>query len=676
MGSNLNGLFLGGLRSAIDFNDNDFEGTYIDPTGTEFANRQRAYRNGLGSRTNSIYDNPVWMMNRILSNSVVDRVYGKMELRYEPTNWLNFTARGGLDTYTDAREDFYPELSSGANNGGRFLKETITRTQTSFDLIGRARFDLGSEISLNALIGGGINQVKLDDHGTDSRSFVNPLSPPQLNNATNIVPFNYEEQVRTAGIYANVGLELFDMIFVNLSARNDWLSTLPEDDNSVFYPAVDAAWEFTKIVGGGDLLSYGKLRAGWGQVGRGPSPYITTTGFFAPTAANTGWGEGWGPGVNPNAYGGAFAVQTGAGNPNIKPEIKSEFEIGTDLKLWKSRINLSYTYYFNEVTDAILPVDLPESSGFLNVTANAATIENQGHEVEIGVDVLRKRDFTWNIYGNWTRNRNEVTDMSGTNSLLLSGFAGTSSRAVVGEQIGVLWGAKWDRNDDGSFVLDENGFPTVAGAAGVIGDPNPDFRAGLGTIFTWKNLGFNMLFDMAQGMEMWNGTKGALTFFGRSDITGVETTLTAEQATTLTNFNGLTAAELYPWLENSDGTYTIRGEVRDFGGGDVLIDESYYNSGPGSGFTGPDEPFVEDASWARLREMSLSYRIGDDILGNSNFIESLTITLTGRNLILWTDYTGNDPDQNLTGAGNNGFGLDYFQNPSTRSYQVALNFTF
>ena len=175
---------------------------------------------------------------------------------------------------------------------------------------------------------------------------------------------------------------------------------------------------------------------------------------------------------------------------------------------------------------------------------------------------------------------------------------------------------------------------------------------------------------------MWNGTKGALTFFGRSEFTAEETTLTAEQATTLTNFVGLTAAEMYPWLANPDGSYTVRGKVEDFGGGEVLIDETYYHVGPGSGFTGPDEPFVEDASWSRLREVSLSYTINSQGLRDATFIEGITITATGRNLALWTDYTGNDPDQNLTGANNNGIGLDYFQNPSTRSYQIALNLRF
>lgn len=675
MGSNLNGLFLGGLRSAVDFNDADAEGVYTDPFGNEFPNRQRSYRNYLGIRANSTYDNPVWMMNNILSDTRVNRFLGKLELRFDPTNWLNFTARGGLDTYTDEREDFYPVLSAGTNNGGRFTKETITRRQLNFDFIGRARFDLTSDISLSALAGIGLNDRRLDDHGTTARSFVNPLAPPQLSNATNAENFNVEEQIRTAGVYGTLGLEFYDQLFLNFSARNDWLSTLPQNDNSVFYPAMDMAWQFTKLVPRNNFLTSGKLRFGYGQVGRGPDPYITTTDFYSPTAANTGFGEGWGPGLNPIAYGGAFPQSNVAGNPNIKPEIKTEIEGGVDLGFWNDRLNLRFTYYTNETKDLIIQVATPESSGFVAQVANAATIENKGFEIEWDLGLLSKNDFDWSVYGNFTRNRNEVTDMSGVESILLSGFSGTSSRAVVGEQLGVLWGARWDRDDAGELILDDEGFPTLANSAGIIGDPNPDFRMGAGTLVSYKGIGLNILFDMSQGGDIWNGTKGALAFFGRAGYQDVETTLTADQAENLFIYGGTTIAEAYPYLQNGDGTYTVRGEIKDFGGGEVFLDESWYHTGPGSGFTGPDEQFVEDASWARLREVTLSYTFGSQPFGWS-WLQGATVGFTGRNLLLWTDYTGNDPDTSLNGPGNNGFGLDYFQNPAARTYKFSLNLNF
>ena len=125
--------------------------------------------------------------------------------------------------------------------------------------------------------------------------------------------------------------------------------------------------------------------------------------------------------------------------------------------------------------------------------------------------------------------------------------------------------------------------------------------------------------------------------------------------------------------KNADGSYTVRGEIKDYGAGQVFVDEQFYRNGPGSGFTGPEEEFVEDATWSRLREVTLSYNFGNNL---TNWLRGASLSFTGRNLLLWTDYQGNDPDTNLTGAGQNGFGLDYFQNPGTRTYRIALNLNF
>ena len=677
-GSNLSGLFLGGLRSAADFDDNDYTGKYVDPNGNVTQDVHRAYRNPLGNNGNSIYDNPIWMMNNILSETTNNRIIGKLEVTYDIADNLSFIARSGVDTYSDEREDFYPVLSSGSNGGGRFTKETITRTQLNTDFILKNTFDINDDIKGSALVGMNINDRRLDDHGGTIRSFTNPDAPSNLTNASpaNTELFDAFSQERTVGYYTSIDLGFYDQLFVNVTARLDQLSTLPVDDNTIFYPAVNLAWQFTKMMEPNDILSFGKLRVGYGQVGKGPSPYSLQRSFFAPTAANTGWGEGWGPGLNPGAYGGGFALSSVATNPNLKPEIKTEFEIGADLRFLKDKAYFNFTYYSNEVTDLLIQVDAAPSSGALSVFDNAASLENKGIEIELGGEVMKKGDFTWSAYANYTRNRNKVTDMSGVESLTLAGFQDGSSRAVLGEAIGTLWGSKWARDASGAQILDANNFPTQAEEPGIIGDPNPDFRAGIGSDFSYKKWNLGILFDMSIGGDMWNGTKGALYFFGRHNDQAVETVLSADQANNLKIYDGSTVAASYPYLANSDGSYTIRGEIKDFGGGDVFIDESYYYSGPGSGFTGPSEEFVEDASWTRLREVTLSYDLTSDKLKEMTKISAAKLTFTGRNLLLFTDYSGNDPDQSLNGPGNNGFGLDYFQNPSTRTYQFTLNLTF
>ena len=676
MGSNLSGLFLGGLRNPADFNMEDYVGNYTDANGAVSSNVPRAFRNALGANPGYGYDNPLWMMRNITSDSKVQRIFGKVELGYDPTSWLNLIWRNGFDTYSDSRDDYFDANSAGSNNGGRFVKEKFNRNQFNMDLIARGSFTLSDNIDMTALIGTNYNIRTYDDVAVDGRTFINPLSPPQLNNTINQTPFKVYSEERTVGYYTNINFGLFNQVYVNLSGRVDFLSTLPQDNNSIFYPAADVAWQFSKLLNDGDGF-FGKFRAGWGQVGRGPGAYSLQTVYFSPTANTGGYGEGWGPGVQPSAYGGGQALSNVAGNPNIKPEIKSEFEIGADFRFIENRLSLGFTYYNNITKDLIIQVDVAPSTGYAQQLINGAEITNNGIELEVGYDIFVKENFKWNLFGTFTRNKNEVTKMNGVNSIYLSGFSGTSSRAVLGEQLGVLWGAKWDRDEQsGELILDANGYPTTAAAAGILGDPNPDFRFSFVSGMTlYQNWNVNFVFDAAVGGQMWNGTKGALAFFGRAGYTAEETTMSKTKAENTLTYFGDKLSDVYPHAQNADGSYTIRGTFHDFGGGEVWLDEDYVTGGPGSGFTGPDEQFIEDVSWFRMRELSLSYTFGREAVQKMK-MQNLSISVIVNNLFLITDYTGNDPDQSLTGAGLNGLGLDYFQNPSVRTLRFAINLTF
>jgi len=680
MGSNLSGLFLGGLRTPIDFNSEDYVGTYFNAGGVPTVNSQRAYRNPIGANPVSTYDNPLWMMENINSKSRVGRFIGRGDIRYEPTNWLSFTGRAGLDAYNDNRSDFFPFISAGSNNKGAYTRETINGRDYNYMFFGTVKAPLADFLKSALTIGTNLTEQNFETTATISKGFINPNSPPVSANAADQRTRNYSNQQRTIRYFGKLGLEFWDQLYVNGSASLDYLSTLSESENGVFYPAVDVAWNVNKYIKMNEVSTV-KLRGGWGQVGRGPVPYVATTGFYIPNGASSfGFNDGWGSGLDPNAYGGGVAINSVAGNPAIRPEIKTEIEYGIDLGFFNDRIKFGGTVYSNVTKDLILQVPVSESAGFDRQFSNIAEIENKGVELEFGFTPIKKKDLTWNIYGNWSRNKNEVTKL-GVDNLFLGGFEGSSSYAAVGQQLGVIWGTKFDRDNTGKLVLDDNGFPVQAEVEGVLGDPNPDFRMGIGTTLNYKRWTLNVLFDMAQGMDMWNGTKGALAFFGRAAVTGTTTTLTADQAASLVNYNGNTVADQWGAYKNADGSYTVRGEVKNFGGKDVFLDEYWYRAGPGSGFTGPTEQFVEDASWSRLREVTLSYSIPV----KSGFIKGATVSFTGRNLLLFTNYTGNDPDQNLTGSGANGLGdglgtnaigLDYFNNPATRSYRVALNINF
>ena len=696
MGSNLSGLFLGGLRTPPDFDASDYYGTYYDAEGNQFPNVQRHFRNPWGSKfttgangelySSAIYDNPLWMMNNITSTAEVDRFIGKLELGVNPFEWLNLTARWGLDSYTDGRKDYFPAISAGENSGGRYTKETIQERQMNFDLIANMQHRFSDNFEINGLVGTSLNQRVFDDHGLTILAFTNPDSPPVLNNAPagNYQGLSSFEEIRSQSVYGSATVGLLNQVYITGSLRADAFSTLPENDNVFLFGAVDVAWQFHNLIPQNNILTFGKARVSYGEVGRSPSPYITSTDIIIPDPNFRGYGEGWGPAIDPASYGGGIARSNVAGNPNIEPEIKKEMEVGLDLRFFNDRLSLTANAYSNKVENAIIQVDQPPATGFVSQIANAATIENKGIELEASLDLLNRDGFNWTAYANWTKNRNEVTDMSGVESISLGGFSGTSSRAVLNEQLGVIWGVAFERDEAGNYVLDEQGFPTQANTPKVIGDPNPDWRGGIGSRFSFKNFSLNVLFETSQGAEMWNGTLGALTWFGTAGFTTNTVTLTADQANALQVYKeGLlvdpdnpTVSAYYPHARNDDGTYTVRGEVKDFGGGEVFVDENWYVWGLGSSFTGPDESSIEDASWTRLRELTLSYTFNSQAFRDKTKLQNLTLSFTGRNLALWTDYSGVDPDTNLTGGGRNAIGLDYFNNPATRSFIFKLSATY
>jgi TonB-linked SusC/RagA family outer membrane protein len=680
-GSNVNGLFLGALRTAPDFDNTYYTGTYYSPSGLASINRQRSYRNQIGRRADPSYDNPTWVMNNNKDKSEVDRFIASTQLDVNATDWLTLTARIGVDHYSDRRQTFFPVNSAGANNAGALTLLTPRETQFNADFFARGNWTLSNNFTLGALIGANANQRTSDNIGATTNSFtITNNVPLDITNATsaNRVPFNSFSQQRTGAIYGTVNVGWKDQLFVNATGRSESASTYGRGQSATyFYPSADVAWQFTKTFGvNNKILSFGKLRAGFGQVATQPTPYNTVTYFN-----NSSYGESWGSAVSSSAYGGGYEQSNVQGNSLLKPEIKTEFEFGGDFRLLSDRLTLGVTYFTNEVKDVLLPIALAPSTGFTNKTGNAATLENNGIEIELGGDVLKVGDFKWNLYGNWSRIRNKVTSLSGTESLVLAGFTGTSSRAVVGQPVGVLWGTDFLRDATGKLVLESGGFPQTAPTESVIGNPNPDWRGGIGSMFSFKGFSLNVLFEHSQGGQIWGGTRGAMFNFGTHADTDHEVTISTAEAATLRNYTntivnyGTGPNDFgYQYHPNADGSYTIRGYVTDFGGGKVVIDEAWY-TGLGSGFGPVGSQFIESAQWTRLRQVTLGYSLNSSAFKKATKLSSVDFSITGRNLFLWTDFKGNDPETNLTGP-TNGRGLDYFNNPATKSWVFSIKISY
>ena len=719
-GSNLSGLFLGGLRTRADFDNTDYLVDYY-PDGLEGApveSRHRSYRNPLGANASPIYDNPFFTINRNANTSLLNRFQGKIGAIYDPTTWLNLTSRVGADYYTDRRSIYFPVFSA-SNTAGYQEEDNYSEFQINVDLIARASRDLTENVDGSLLLGVNANHREYDGLFGFVTGFSNPEEFRSLQNGTaaSIDALLDQFTQRTLGFFGEAELNLYDQLFLKGTGRFDNASTFgPEADDTFFYPSASLAWQFTELLGdNAGPLSFGKLRANVGVVGREPLPYTASNRFF-PATVTDGYTSGF-P-LTGAGYGGGFAQGSVAGNPFIVPERKTEAEVGLDLRFFQDLFTFGATYYDNTSEDVIFNVDVAPSTGFTSTALNAAQISNRGLELTLDALWPRVGDFSWNTYANFTTNENVVDDLAGVQEFSLNGFTGSTSSLVEGQEFGVFYGGRWRRaaagcdpaNDVATLttsceplsareqelgfsvsptdnrVLDPDGFPVGASTSGVVGNPNPDWQASIGNTLRFRDLSLNALFDFSIGGQVWNGTKGALYFFGRHGDQDWYNTVSADQAATLSDYQGCTLVQhetnsctgllgsFADVTQNGDGTYSFRGYVDNFGAGDVIVNESYFRFGPGSGFTGPFEQFIEDGSFARLRELSLSYNLRTGFVQRVG-LNSIDLTLTGRNLWLATDYTGIDPETNLTGA-SNGRGLDYFNNPATRSYQVSLRFNY
>ncbi|MEM6631880.1 MAG: TonB-dependent receptor, partial [Bacteroidota bacterium] len=332
---------------------------------------------------------------------------------------------------------------------------------------------------------------------------------------------------------------------------------------------------------------------------------------------------------------------------------------GTDLRFFEDRLKLTATYYENYIENLLFEVLVAPSTGFLEKYDNAAEMENKGIELDVSYAFLQSNDWNGNVFFNFNANRNKVTSLSGTESLLLAGFTNAGTRAVEGEPLGVLWGGLWAKDEASNLILDENGFPTVAAEAGIYGDPNPDWRGGAGLNLGWKDISASILFETFQGGDYSEATRGVLYTFGKHADNGNEVTPTQD----ILNYDG----EVIPAGQQ------VRGNIVDWGAGPVLLDQAWYTT-LGSGFGAVREQFVTDGSWTRLREASVSYTLRNSWLRNTLKLQSVVFTAAGRNLALWTDLVGVDPETSLTGGF--GQGLEYFTNPGTKSYLFTLKINY
>ena len=656
-GSNLNGLYLGYLRTAPDFDNTDYDGTYF--TGPEDAvgipNSHRSYRARQIGQAAAIYNNPGWTINNVLNPNTVNRFIVNPEINFDLNENIKLTARYGLDFYLDRRENYYPYFSAGDWTKGGFYKNDYSEKIQNFNLFLNGNNALSDAIGLN-WIGGFISEsTTYSRFSSSTNNFLNPDPSKQLiGNAINgdILASEFNSLNRKNSLYYSLSFDINEDLLIDIAGRAEKSVTL-NDVN--FYPSATIGYVFTNKLIESDFLTFFKLRASYGQVGIEPDLYLNQDTFISSTSGSEGWGD-YLDGAN---YGGTVRRSDVQGNPNLKVERVTEFEIGGDFRFFNDKLSLGLTYYNRLTTDGILEIEVPPSTGYSSIYRNAAEISNKGVEFDFNLNLVNNDSFSANIFGNFTTYKNIVEKLPNVSRYILNGFTSTSSAAVEGAPFAALYGGKYLREANGTIQLDDEGFPLIDDEQGVIGDPNPDYRAGFGAELAYKSLQLSFLFETSQGNEAWAGTQGVLHYFGIHPGTAVESTATSN----LNTYGG----DVIP-----AGT-TFRGNIADFGGGPVALEESWYRTN-GGGFGDLDEQFIKDASWTKLREISLKYSLPDSFL-NQIGLKSSEIGISGRNLLLISNFDGVDPEVNLTGA-SKGRGLDYFSNPGTKSFIVNLKLNF
>ncbi|MEN7550796.1 SusC/RagA family TonB-linked outer membrane protein [Rapidithrix thailandica] len=618
----------GWLLNLMSWPRDDNMSVYENPDGTK-----RWLIPSLGTNQS---DNPLWTAHNNPVDDNVDRILANAFISYDPFDWMNITYRIGRDRYSQYYSRLVSPNTGGTPDGAmRELERQRQITTSTFNISMDKK--IGENFRVSLLMGNNVQEDKGRSLTTSGSGFINP-SLFSINNMETVRAEQYKSLRRVVGVYGDLKIDYKGMAYINFTGRNDWSSTLPKNNNSFFYPSVSAGVIFSEFIGGDKyFFSFGKLRASYAEVGADTGPYKLSP-------------------VLDRSYrkGGKFKNYHTAGNPNLKPETTISKEIGAELKFFHGRLGVDFSLYDTESRDMIITTRITPASGYIIQTFNSGTIVNKGVELMLTGQPL-KGDFNWTIDANISRNTSELKELPSFVSEFPQTYAqltGTGrGSSLIGEPVLGVVGAAYKRTEEGRMVIGEDGYPVIDDEKQFIADRTPDWIIGLTNTVEYKNFTLSMLWDFRIGGDVWNVTKNRLVSYGLSKET--------ERRNTGIVFDGVVEVEEGVYEENTK---------------EVVLTESFYRYNYGA----VDENFIEDGSWARLRFLSLGYRLPQNLVsrwGMSDF----SINITGRNLLLFTPYSGSDPETSSVGAsigGSGTAGLDYGNVPSTRGLTIGFKASF
>ena len=626
----------------------------------------------------SYYDNPFWSASYNTQSQERHRLIGDLHAEFRLTDGLNVRFRTSTDWYNDRRKSKVKWGSAGAGSPyGSYAEDAYTVKENNTEVLATYIKQLNKNWGIDALLGFNVRNKQYENNYQAAPRLAVADLYTLTNSRDPLISSNDFYRLRQYGLYGSIQLDYRRWAFLNITGRNDWSSTLPVDNNSYFYPSVTASVLLSEAFGWrSKAVNYLKIRGGWSQVGADANPYQLATVFTSETAFNE----------NPLQSSSTIGM-----NPNLKPEKTSSIEAGFEAAFWDNRLYLDFTYYKTDSRNQILKLATTAASGYTSQVRNAGHIRNRGYEIQLGaVPIQTSKGFRWNLDLNYGANSSKVVKLDDegliTSYQLYS--SGIQILASVGEAYGTLFGTSYVRDANGNVVVDANGLPKISTTNKTLGKFTPDWTGGISNTFSYRSLSLSFLIDASVGGSIFSNTNktGKYTGVLANTLSGRDAEHGGLWYYTAAMGNNVRLPESPSYSVSSDGLYyaQVNGQsTRVYQDGimvegvtesgskneEVVSAEKYYHR-----IYSIAEANVYDASYVKLREVALSYRL-PRLWTQKLHLQEASVTLTGRNL--WTIYKSVpniDPESALTTG--NAQGVEAYSLPTTRSFGVNLSVKF
>lgn len=618
--------------------------------------------------------NPYYVLNNFKNEFESERFYGKLQLDYDFLKYFKLTYRFGLDTSTEHHDMGEPNMSTlfkGTPNWedalrsltGRVSEQTTRRREINQDLLVTFDKDLTDSWHVNALVGFNGNERKYSYQSSEITNLTIPTWLNLANTADKPTIKSYQRTQRLMGVLGQAEVAFKNMVYLTLTARNDWSSTLPRGSRSYFYPGATASWIFSEVLPENvkKTVNYAKLRAAWGKTGNDALPYMVNTIYPQGSASSSGWATSKFPFTNGSWN--AYTVGNTLGGSKLSPEMTTEFEVGLNMAFFGNRLSFDASFYNRTSDRQIFSLDMDAASGYLYQNMNLGEIRNRGVELVVSGTPVKLKDFAWDVTWNFTKNWSKVISLPeelGGESSIYGLTGGTGLYAKVGEELGVFKAYVPLRDPaTGKVVVDNQGLPVRDPKQQIVGSMNYKYTMGINNTFTYKGVSLSVDVDIRQGGKMFSRTKNVTYFTGNAMQTAYNSrnpwiipntvvqngTDAQGKPVYVDNTTPLNATSIYKFWD--DGGLEL-------GAGD-LIDKSYI----------------------KLRAITLSWALPKKWLANT-FLTDVRLSAFGNNLFLWTPAENTFVDPELTSFGNDlrgNFG-EWSANPSSRKFGFNVSVKF